>query len=293
LARFDVGLVLTVITYESIKHSLPKIFQKGTYALSSVEAASYNLRVDDSELIIDGVLYHEKNPYPYEKNNGCIVIPKRKISVLTSIEIFQMPANMVARGGLSLGFTSRGVIPLFGAQVDPHFTGKYIAILWNASNQDIQLHKGDHLIKLEFHKTDKAFPKRRAPKSIFDIDPFLTKDSLLHDLDQRLGSIEGNISKLDSQLDKLGESTSGYRTIVLFAIFLVASAVLGSVLNELLSSSRILARELTGDQLTFLAVAISLVIPIIAVITLYMIVRGRPEEKDRIISTREHDYEPA
>jgi hypothetical protein len=164
------------------------------------------------------------------------------------------------------------VIPLFGAQVDPQFTGKFIAILWNATNKDIRLQRGNHLIKLEFHTTNKAFRKERESKSIFDIDPEITKESVLADLDARLAKMESRVVALDQSVR---ESTSGYRTIVLFAIFLVASAVLGSVLNGLLASSRILASELTGKQITILAIAISLMIPIIAVATLYMLVRGR------------------
>jgi len=281
---------LTVLTHKSIADLLPKIFQKGTCQFSSVEAASYNLRVDDVDLIIEGEVYHEKNPYPYDKHGGCIVIPKRKISVLTSIEDFKMPDNLVGRGGLSLSFASKGVIPLFGAQVDPHFTGKYIAILWNASNKDIDLRKGDHLIKLEFHRTDRAFPKKRTPKSIFDIDRGITKGSFLADLDKRLEDIERDVEEKSSRIDTLDTetksrineldrsvraSTSGYRTVVLFAIFLVASAVLGGVLNGLLTSSRILARELTGEQLAVVAVVISAVIPVIAVITVYAIAMRR------------------
>jgi hypothetical protein len=48
-----------VLGAEGIKRRLEEIFEAGTYNENCIDIASYNLRLDDEELIIDGNKYHK------------------------------------------------------------------------------------------------------------------------------------------------------------------------------------------------------------------------------------------
>jgi deoxycytidine triphosphate deaminase len=272
---------LAVLSKDRIQKRLGDVFEAGTFDESGIDRAAYNLHLDDQEIIVDGNLYyHDENPYRTSEHHGRIILPARKITIVTSIERFHMPADLVARGGVSLRLANKGLIGLFGPQIDPGYSGPFIAVVWNSGPDDLELNKGDHIVKLEFHTLESpSTEKPRPPKSIKEMDRRITEKSLLEDIDRRFRSVQDQVDKLNSGENenrlKLSEIEKSYQTIVLFGVFLVASAVIGVVLGELSSQISSLSGLVDKSVLEAIVLAYFISIPVLAALLFVLILRRR------------------
>lgn len=270
-----------MLTKQSISDLLKDIFEDGTYDTKLVDVASYHLRIDDKELTVGGIRYGDNNPYPYQANRGKIVLPRHQISLVSTIERFHLPEDLVARGGISLRLAKRGLIGLFGPQIEPGYKGRFYAVIWNAGPNDVELDKGEGLLKVEFLKTDGKQVGSTTP-GMADFDSAITAKSLNGDLEEELrkvsesyGKAEARITRLEGSMD---ESIRGYRTVTVFAVFLIAATILGVMLNTLFQSTTTLVSVLGPELFALIFLLLFITIPVLAVIVVYDIVkRGRKE----------------
>jgi hypothetical protein len=63
-----------------------------------------------------------------------------------------MPASIAGRFDLTVSMFCKGLILSNGPQVDPGFKGNLFCLLFNTSNEKIELKKGTHYATIEFHK---------------------------------------------------------------------------------------------------------------------------------------------
>jgi deoxycytidine triphosphate deaminase len=268
-----------VLSRDQIQSRLGDIFERDTFDQTAIDRAAYNLRLDDQEIIADGNLYyHQENPYQIQLHHGKIELPARKVTIITSIERFHMPSDLVARGGVSLGWANKGLVGLFGPQIDPGYSGPFIAVVWNSGPQNLELNRGDHIIKLEFHTLEKpSTEKPRPPKSIKEMDRKITEKSLLEDIDQKFDAVHADVEKLKSSASessvKLYEIEKSYQQVVLFGIFLVASAVIGLVLSQLGSQVNNLTGLVDKSILEGIVVAYFVSIPTLAALLFVYVLR--------------------
>jgi deoxycytidine triphosphate deaminase len=281
---------MVVLSRKDIMARLADIFEAKTYDANSVDRAAYNLRLDDQEMILNGELYyHGENTYPYAQHHGKIVLPARKISILTTIEKFHLPLDLVARGGISLRLANKGLIGFFGPQIDPGYRGRFIAVVWNSGSHDIELDKENHIVKIEFHALSTPSKEGfRKPKDIKEMERFITEKSLLEDVEVKLALMESGLNNTKATLDKqrieISEIKEGYRSTVLFGIFLVASAVIGVVLTQLIEQANQLSEIIGSRPLAIIVLLYFISIPILSGIIIYFVVRktGLTREKDHV-----------
>jgi deoxycytidine triphosphate deaminase len=121
-----------VLGAEGIKRRLEEIFEAGTYNENCIDIASYNLRLDDEELIIDGNKYHKDNKYPYDRMGGVIILPARKISVISTIETLKLSDDLCGNCGITFSLSRKGRVALFGPQIDPGYNDKFYAVIYKS-----------------------------------------------------------------------------------------------------------------------------------------------------------------
>lgn len=267
-----------VLSRKDIEGRLADIFEDGTYVSDAIDRAAYNLRLDDQEIILNGELYSANYKYPYDKNHGKIILPARKVSIVTTIEKFHLSLGLAARGGICLSLANEGLIGFFGPQIDPGYCGPFIAVIWNSGPYDVELEKGDYILKVEFNTLETPSTDGfRPPKSITDMQRSITEKSLLEDIEFELREMKKKLdnasSKLEQQHVEFTEIKEGYRSTVLFGIFLIASAILGVVLTELMSEMNTLSATIGKTALTIIVLAYFISIPVLAAVIIYFIIQ--------------------
>lgn len=278
-----------VLSGEEIKRRANDIFASG-YDKTCVDVAAYNLRVNDKEIVIDGNVYNDDNPYNYQLNEGFIKLPAKKVSIISTIEKLKMPKDLCAIVGITFSFSRKGLISLFGPQVDPGYHGPFYAVVYNTSDKDVYLKKGDQLFKMIVMRVEGSIKtKSHYSGSIFrnlsEELKELTKDETIGKsiLENRIDSLSKKIGGVD---EKVEEVASGYRNIVWFGIFLVSASIFGVVLSFLLANYTTITSLKGGDWFSIvISVIMALfiggwIMTVIAVIK-NMMERKRREEEER------------
>ena len=92
-----------------------QIFRDGTWDEESIMEASYALRLANDGLLIDGQFYDPGVPYA----GTYIAIEPGKIAILSTVELLNMPGNLVGKVGVRFNPSVKGLTGLMGIQVDP------------------------------------------------------------------------------------------------------------------------------------------------------------------------------
>ena len=231
-----------------------EIFRKDTVSKSSIKEASYALRVADTGMVVDGVVFKpDGEPYP----NPIIEIKPGCIAILSTKERLYMPGDLVGRLGVRLDFASRGLTGLMGIQVDPYYgtdhptrDERLFIKVANFGNETVKIKPGDAVFNIEFSEV-KGAAKPDPPKRP-------TWDRLLEELvnqehsdwtfvarvqmnsDKRADELENQMSKdLTETRTQQQRELSGIRdnqqSVVLFGVFLVAITILAVAIGVILN----------------------------------------------------------
>jgi len=270
---------MTVLGGKEIERRIKEIFEEGTYSQSSIDSAAYNLRLDDEELVISGQTYHRDNKYPYAASQGRIILPARKISIISTIEKFTMPQDLVGRCGLTFTWTKEGLVPLFGPQIDPGYRGKFYAVVYNISSKEIALAKGEPILKMELHEVENVIVSTPRQYSIFDLPAGITAEEFISDLGKKIDALEKENKDIKQTLiqekAKLEEALTGYRYLTTFGLFLIAASILGIVLTSLLSGSdKLVALIGNADLAVFLLTVVVVMLGVVFAISIISVARS-------------------
>jgi len=117
------------------------------YEPKNLRPASYTLRIGDD--FIDG----DGNRKRLTENDISFVFPKNSIIFVTTKEKFALPFYVIARFNLRVNWVYDGVLLGTGPQVDPGFTGFLSCPLYNLTNSDIAIQRGEDFATIDFEKT--------------------------------------------------------------------------------------------------------------------------------------------
>lgn len=251
---------MAVLGRKEIEKRIDELFEKGTSDPEMIGLASYDLRLGEMA-VIEG----EK----IKTEDDCIIkLPKNKLSVISTKEIFNFPENICGRVGITLSSSRKGLIPLFGPQIDPFYEGPFFGLVFNMSDNDISLTVGKKQFKIEFSEVNvNSVPEYKEGCKLDpfeDIELWHTKDNFFGDLERELIKNSDEIAKKEEDLKelaaKINSVADGYHTVTMFGIFLIATTILGisaaSILTILFSKDmpNINSYHSTAVILGFLAV---------------------------------------
>ena len=239
---------MCVLSGNEIRRRKNDIFESG-YDDKCVDNAAYNLRINDKFLIINGEFYDEERPY----NDVLIKLPAKKVSVISTIEKLKLSEKLCARVGITFKFSRKGLIPLFGPQIDPGYNGHFYAVVYNTNNKHVPIQKGDKILKMEIYtleeneeedkvkegtkgKKDANIYETQFPFDSREIDELMeiTKEETIgkEKLEENIRILENKIENINSKVE---EATSGYKSVVWFGILLISTTIFGVILSLLLS----------------------------------------------------------
>ncbi len=207
------------------------IFKEDTWRKSCLQEASYALRIADDTLLIDGKFYERGEKY----DGDYIRIEPGKIAILSTMELLNMPPDLVGKIGIRLKYAQQGLAGLMGIQVDPLYgRGKpterlYIRVA-NLGNETIKLSPGDELFTFELHQLMGTFPSKEKKSTWLRM-----KDELRH----QSNSSWSYVTRVESNLSAETENLRNYlQPLVMFGVFLVAVSILGVSIAVLVQTVR-------------------------------------------------------
>ena len=149
-----VQLIYCLWSYRSTGGMLPKKLIKlmikcgmllGEANLNNIEGASYDLTLGDEH-------FQRGEVKTLDEINPFIVMEPGDYVLASSKEIANLPKDITGRFDLSVSLFCKGVILSNGPQIDPGFRGRLFCVLFNTSNDRVQLKLEQHFATIEFVK---------------------------------------------------------------------------------------------------------------------------------------------
>lgn len=113
--------------------------------IGNVEGASYDLTLGDE-------YYQRGRIKTLNQKNNFVVMEPGDYVLASSREIAALPKDVAGRFDISVGLFCQGVILSNGPQIDPGFRGRLFCLLFNTSNERVQLKRDAHYATIEFVK---------------------------------------------------------------------------------------------------------------------------------------------
>ncbi len=241
---------MCVLTGKEIKRRAKKIFKNDSYDEKSFQEASYDLRVATDTYIRTGGKFYSPERNPFEE--PVIVIKPGELAILPTVESFNMPGDLVGNLKIKFSHSRKGLTPLFGPKVDPYFgkghkDERLFLSVYNIGPKPIKIKREERVFNIQFHtlvgkKPD--FHKKDA------IGPQIEAENYGLGSEPYLGFVNGIREQVTNDLnDRLSRVEHGTSQVVLFGIFLIASALLAGAFTVLFS----LTSQLNPDQNALIA----------------------------------------
>lgn len=233
-ADYPCGAVLTDIEIRRLVSECELISE---FLEGSLQGASYDLRLG-RECYTRGEIFILSGEHP-----TCRLQPGQFI-LLTTHEHLRLPDDVVGRVGLISRHAQRGLVPLFGTQIDPGFVGLLVVPLFNVGNAPVTLKLGDTMFTVEFVRTtrcaEKVWTKDHVP--LTGIDPSVELEMArpdIADLTQRLTTLEKNVESLKSSAESyqvgrgekfaLSSARAGWTAAALALFALIATILIAAL----------------------------------------------------------------
>ncbi len=189
--------------------------------IRQIKPVGYDARVDDA-------YYQYGKVHHITSDDMWIEIPPNDMVLVSSLETFKLPNNVVGHDYLRRGLTWKGLLLLSEGQIDPGYHGKIFGFLYNVSQEPVKIERHSHVFTVEFHYTTPTTPDSRPYGSSEDdrhqgaksLDRIVPKgvtinsgpraiEQKMSDIDnrlqERLTQIEANLSAYRQENEKLTE----------------------------------------------------------------------------------------
>jgi deoxycytidine triphosphate deaminase len=138
---------MSILVDKEIKQLVTDVNLIEKFVEPSLQGASYDLGVG-SQFMSKGLIKTLTAESP------SIVMEAGEFIVLTSLETLNFPLNITGHFGLTSYWGMRGLVPLFGPQIDPGFQGILVVPVFNAGDVPISIPLGERIFTVEFLKTN-------------------------------------------------------------------------------------------------------------------------------------------
>ncbi len=259
-----------------------EIFVAGTWDQGCIREASYTLRVAWDGMLIDDTPYPPGTHYPHP----FIRIEPGRIAILSTVERFKMPRDLVGHPGIRFDYAVQGLTGLMGIQVDPLFGDKipderlYLRVA-NFGNDAVVIGPVKAIFNIELQAVDGDVDRKFIDDLHGPRGPMW--DRLLGLLTKQPNPSWSYVTRVQSDLESAVKRLENvYQPVVMFGVFLVAATLLGVSLAILLSVGTTHAGAIplwvTGWVWGILLSVISfaaLAVAAICAATAYRLIRGK------------------
>jgi deoxycytidine triphosphate deaminase len=220
----------SVLLNDVIKKCIDKWHLIEDYDYSCIQPAGYDARIG-LDYYREGVVER----FDLERKPWIEVEPNHMIMVST-LETFSMPTNLVARYYLRQGLTWKGLVLLGAGQIDPGYHGKIYGLLFNFSRNMVRINAKEHIFTIEFCYTTEPTEFSRSytgdyqgSLSIASILPKgITISSGIEGVEDRLKGIIERIEHYQRQSEKQSERLLFFLGVII-ALFALLEVVVSTV----------------------------------------------------------------
>ncbi|SRR6266478_2242615 len=117
------------------------------YKQENLRPASYTLRIGDPYIDADG------RKRTLSDREDTILFKKNSIIFVSTKEELDLPYYIIARFNLRVNWVYEGILLGTGPQVDPGFSGVLSCPLYNLTDRDIIIRRGENFATIDFEKT--------------------------------------------------------------------------------------------------------------------------------------------
>ncbi|MFZ0770272.1 MAG: hypothetical protein WCA27_28565 [Candidatus Sulfotelmatobacter sp.] len=140
------------------------------YESKNLRPASYTLRIGDDYVDSDG------NVHRLTKEDDSFVFQKNSIIFVSTKEKLELPYYIIGRFNIRVNWVYDGVLLGTGPQVDPGFSGALSCPLYNLTNMDLTIMRGQDFATIDFEKTTPLLAGRSLDEKKTCIDSAKDKD---------------------------------------------------------------------------------------------------------------------
>jgi deoxycytidine triphosphate deaminase len=233
------------IEFYALNHSLIAPFDR-----ANLKPAAYELTIGD-EYFLSGeflALSDESDP------KSRVVIPPFQVAVLKTTEVLCLPRYIIARWNIRVRHAYSGLLWVGGPQVDPGYVGHLFCPIYNLSDKEVTLRKGDRIAVIDFVKTtpfdrdksaDQLVRYRHPPKRVvmedYGIDEL--RSALFTKASEKLVEFEGEIREQRTRF---------------FTFTQISFAIFALVLSLVAITSKVNAENLVFGEAFFGAITIAI-----------------------------------
>ena len=183
----------------------------------NLKPAAYELTVGD-EAMLGGKPHRLNDCWP--KNS--LSIPAFEVAVIKTGETLNLPRFLIGRWNIRVAWAYKGLIWVGGPQVDPGYVGHLFCPIYNLSNKEVRIEKGDPIAVIDFVKTTK-----------FDLERANNKKLLRYRRPPKRVTIEGfgigdfrsGLFETKDKLDGVDTKINLFTTLVFVVLAILVSAV--------------------------------------------------------------------
>jgi len=126
----------------------------------NIRSAGYDLRLGDKYHLQKGIKGGKLEVQQLDVAKAAtLVVPPNEVVIVTTVESLKLPPDLVGHLTLKLDLLLRGLIMANQSQVDAGYEGGLFILLYNLSNQNVSLQRGDSILRLELTKLTKPTEK--------------------------------------------------------------------------------------------------------------------------------------
>lgn len=118
----------------------------------NLKDAVYEMRLGSFSFRWEGDICNKMRLGDQQNKEKELCLPPNSLTFVTTIEKFNLPANIIARFNLKVDWVHRGLLLGTGPIVNPKFNGYLLIPIHNFSSQTVPINFGDRLISVEFTK---------------------------------------------------------------------------------------------------------------------------------------------
>lgn len=191
----------------------------------NLRGASYDLSLGDQY-----ALQGKKGKLLDEAPDNELKIPPFQVAIIKTKEILNMPCFLIGRWNIRVRKAYEGLLWVGGPQIDPNWRGHLFCPIYNLSDEDVILEKGEPIATVDFVRTTDFDPKFEAEYWIF---PRETAKKTIDDYNWRLKS--ALFTKVQERMDDIEKKAS--RAETLSSISLGVIAIMFTALGILVTST--------------------------------------------------------
>jgi len=178
-----------VLLSDEIEHCVRSFRMIDPFKPENLKPAGYELAVGD-QFSLGGKVYPLAD-------GGKITIPPFQVVIIKIAETLNLPRFLIARWNIRVKWAYEGLLWVGGPQVDPGWVGQLACPIYNLSNKDVKIPRGEAIALMDFVTTtpytkgkSKDYEHRPPKRPLFEDYNTELESALFRGVRERIDAVE-------------------------------------------------------------------------------------------------------